>query len=200
MNLLGSIENEVTHGPVLLVPAETIERRIYLIRGQKVMLDSDLAELYQVPTKTLNQAVKRNAERFPEDFMFRITPEEAEASNRSQFVTGSQKHRDPRLLPYAFTEHGVAMLSSVLRSTRAVQMNIVIIRAFVRLRRILASHASLAHRIERLEAGQKDHGAVLSIVVGDIEALTKNVAREFRKLQSPRRSKPRIGFHIPEGK
>ena len=82
-----------------------------------------------------------------------------------------------RRLPYAFTEHGVAMLSSVLRSMRAVQMNIVIIRAFVRLRRVLASHAALAHRIETLEAGQKDHGAVLSIVVGDIEALTKNVAR-----------------------
>jgi len=188
----------VTTGPELPAPVELIERRIYLIRGQKVMLDSDLAELYQVPTKTLNQAVKRNADRFPADFMFRLTAEEAEAWNRSQFVTGSQKHRDPRLLPYAFTEHGVAMLSSVLRSTRAVQMNIVIIRAFVRLRRILASHAALAQRIQRLEAGQKDHCAVLSIVVNDIEALTKDVAREFRKLKSPRRSKTRIGFHLPE--
>jgi hypothetical protein len=194
------MEKEILPALAPPAPVELIERRIYLIRGQKVMLDSDLAELYRVPTKTLNQAVKRNPERFPDDFMFRLTPDEAQSSNRSQFVTGSQKHRDPRLLPYAFTEHGVAMLSSVLHSTRAVQMNIVIIRAFVRLRRVLASHAALAHRIESLEAGQKDHGAVLSIVVGDIEALTKNVAREFRRLKSPRRSKPRIGFHIPEEK
>src|SRR5579863_3566690 len=128
------------------IPAESIERRIYWIRGQKVMLDSDLAEIYQVPTKPVNPAVKRNLERFPEDFMFRLTSEEAEAWNRSQFVTGSQKHRDPRQPPYAFTEHGVAMLSSVLKSQRAVQMNIVIIRTFVRLRRILASHTALAHR------------------------------------------------------
>src|SRR5687767_14933447 len=85
------------------VPVELIERRIYLIRGQKVMLDSDLAELYQVPTKAFNQAVRRNLDRFPEDFMFRLTTEEV---NRSQFVTGSQKHRDPRYLPYAFTELG----------------------------------------------------------------------------------------------
>jgi hypothetical protein len=164
------------------------------------MLDSDLAELYQAPTKTLNQAVKRNPDRFPGDFMFRLTTEEAEALNRSQFVTGSQKHRDPRLLPHAFTEHGVAMLSSVLHSARAVQMNIVIIRAFVRLRRILASHAALARRIEKVESGQRDHGAVLSIVVGDLEALAKNVAREFRELKNPRRTRSRIGFHIPEEK
>ena len=148
----------------------------------------------------MNQAVKRNPDRFPDDFMFRLTDEEAEASNRSQIVTGSQKHRDPRLLPYAFTEHGVAMLSSVLRSARAVQMNIMIIRTFVRLRRILASHNALARRIEKVEAGQRDHSEVLSIVIGDIEALTKNVARESRKLKNPRRPKPRIGFHIPEEK
>ena len=99
---------------LLPVPVEVIERRIYLIRGHKVMLDRDLAELYDVPTKALNQAVSRNRERFPEDFMFRLSREEVGALNRSQFVTGSQKHRDPRYPPYAFTEHGVAMLSSVL--------------------------------------------------------------------------------------
>src|SRR5713101_363960 len=97
----------------LPIPLELIERRIYVIRGQKVMLDSDLAELYRVPTKAFNQAVKRNHDRFPEDFMFRLSSDEL---NRSQFVTGSQKHRDPRNLPYAFTELGVAMLSSVLSS------------------------------------------------------------------------------------
>ena len=131
-----------------LVPVEVIERRILLIRGHKVMLDSHLAELYEVPTRALNQAVKRNIDRFPEDFMFRLTTEEA---NRSQFVTGSQKHRDPRSLPYAFTEQGVAMLSSVLKSARAVQVNIAIMRAFVRLRQILATHKELAEKLTEME-------------------------------------------------
>jgi hypothetical protein len=178
----------------LPVPVELIERRIYLIRGQRVMLDNDLAELYQVPTKALNQAVRRNLDRFPEDFMFRLSGEEVEALNRSQIVTSSQKHRDPRFPPHAFTEHGVAMLSSVLRSKGAVQMNIVIIRAFVKLRQILASQTALARRIEKVEATQKDHAAILSIVVNDIETLSKNVAKEFKGLKSPRRRKPRIGF------
>jgi hypothetical protein len=178
----------------LPVPVELIERRIYLIRGQRVMFDNDLSELYRVPTKALNQAVRRNLDRFPEDFMFRLSGEECDALNRSQIVTGSQKHRDPRFPPYVFTEHGVAMLSSVLRSKRAVQMNIVIIRAFLKLRQILASHTALARRIEKLEATQKDHAAMLSIVVNDIETLSKNVANEFKRLKSPRRRKPRIGF------
>ena len=124
----------------LPVPEDVIERRIYLIRGQKVMLDSDLAGLYQVQTKKLNQAVKRNLDRFPSDFMFRLTAEETLTLNRSQSVTGSQKHRDPRQAPYAFTEQGVAMLSSVLNSRRAVQMNIFIIRVFMKLREVLATH------------------------------------------------------------
>ena len=131
-----------------LVPVEVIERRILLIRGHKVMLDSHLAELYEVPTRALNQAVKRNIDRFPEDFMFRLTTEEA---NRSQIVTGSQKHRDPRSLPYAFPEQGVAMLSSVLKSARAVQVNIAIMRAFVRLRQILATHKELAEKLTEME-------------------------------------------------
>jgi len=118
----------------LLVPVEVIARRIYLIRGRKVMLDFDLAELYEVPTRVLNQAVRRNLSRFPEDFMFRLTKEEAQ-SLRSQSVTGSQKHRDPRAHPYAFTEQGVAMLSSVLKSERAVEVNIAIMRTFAQLRR-----------------------------------------------------------------
>jgi hypothetical protein len=104
----------------LPIAVELIERHIFLIRGQKIMLDSDLAELYQVPTKAFNQAVKRNLGRFPSDFMFQLCAEEMELLDRSQIVTGSQKHRDPRYLPYAFTEHGVAMLSAVLRSDRAV--------------------------------------------------------------------------------
>jgi len=113
------------------------------------MLDSALAELYQVGTKVLNQAVKRNLDRFPDDFMFRLTPEEE--ANRSQSVTGSQKHRDPRMLPYAFTEQGVAMLSSVLQSQRAVQVNIAIMRTFVRMRQLMDSHRDLAEKIQTLE-------------------------------------------------
>ncbi len=100
-----------------LIPLETIEKSIYLIRGEKVMLDRYLAELYQVTTAALNQAVRRNRERFPSDFMFQLTPSEVTHLNRSQIVIGSQKHRDPRFRPYAFTEQGIAMLSSVLRSS-----------------------------------------------------------------------------------
>jgi ORF6N domain len=135
--------------PEDLLPVEAIERRIVLIRGQKVMLDSALAELYQVPTKVLNQAVKRNLDRFPPDFMFRLAQEDL---NQSHFVTGSQKHRDPRLLPYAFTEQGVAMLSSVLKSVRAVQVNIAIMRTFVRLRQLLETHRDLADKLQEIEA------------------------------------------------
>jgi hypothetical protein len=142
------------------------------------MLDADLAELYQVPTKRLNEQVKRNLGRFPEDFMFRLTAEEAEILNRSQIATGSQKHRDPRLLPYAFTELGVAMLSSVLNSDRAVQMNILIMRAFVKLREVLATHKDLARKIEQLEASQRqqartqaEHSSILVAVVQDIQRL-----------------------------
>jgi hypothetical protein len=117
---------------------ERIEKSILVIRGEKVMLDTDLAHLYEVTTKALNQAVRRNRDRFPGDFMFQLTREETEQLNRSQIVTGSQKHRDPRFPPYAFTEQGVAMLSSILRSKRAVMVNISIMRAFVKLRVMLA--------------------------------------------------------------
>ena len=111
------------------------------------MLDFDLAELYGVPTKAFNQAVTRNAARFPEDFMFRLSRAEVEAMNRSHIVTGSQKHRDPRFTPRAFTQEGVAMLSGVLRSKRAVEINVAIMRAFVRLREILATHEELARKV-----------------------------------------------------
>jgi hypothetical protein len=182
----------------LPVPVELIERRIYLVRGQKVMLDFELAELYQVSTKRLNEQVKRNLSRFPDDFMFRLTAEEAAAFNRSQTATGSQKHRDPRLVPYAFTEHGVAMLSSVLNSPRAVQMNIFIIRVFMKLREALATHKDLARKIEQVEAKQEDHAIMLALVVKDIEALATNVKTEFKKLREPRRRKARIGFLTDE--
>jgi len=160
------------------IPVGLIERRIYIIRGQKVMLDADLAELYQVPTRTLNQAVRRNANRFPEDFMFQLTEEEA-ATLRSQFVTLEKgRGRYSKYAPLAFTEHGVAMLSSVLSSDRAVQMNILIIRAFVKLRELLAGNKELARKIEQLEAGQnrqaraqQQHASILVSVVQDIQKL-----------------------------
>lgn len=132
-----------------VVPVERIERHILWIRNQKVMLDSDLAELYGVSTKALNQAVKRNADRFPDDFMFRLNAEEAD-NLKSQFVTASS-HGGRRNLPYAFTEQGVAMLSSVLRSQRAIQVNVQIMRTFVLLRQMMSSNVVLARKLAELE-------------------------------------------------
>ena len=131
-----------------LVPLEVVERRIVLIRGHKVLLDIHLAELYEVPAKVLNQAVKRNQDRFPEDFMFPLTAAEFE-NLRLQFASSSWGGR--RYPPYAFTEQGVAMLSSVLKSPRAVQVNIAIMRAFVRLRQLLATHRDLAEKLAEME-------------------------------------------------
>ena len=128
---------------------KNIQSKIYEIRNQKVMLDFDLAQLYEVETKVLNQAVKRNNDRFPDDFLFQLTEEEFE-SNRSQFVTGSQKHRGN--LPYAFTEQGVAMLSSVLKSKKAVQVNISIMRVFVAVKQLILGNTELTKKLEELES------------------------------------------------
>ena len=154
--------------PAGLIPVERIEQKIYLIRGHKVMLDADLAELYQVETRALVQAVKRNHDRFPVDFMFQLSPEEA-AGMRSQTVTASR--RNIRYQPYAFTEHGVAMLSSVLRSKRAVQMNILIVRAFIKLRDMLAAHKDLARKIEDLRHKQDEHGEQITAIIETINQL-----------------------------
>ena len=132
-----------------LVPAEVIEQRIFLIRGEKVMIDRHLAELYGVDTRSLNQAVKRNMERFPEEFMFQLTADEREKV--ITFCDNLSPLRFARTLPYAFTEQGVAMLSSVLRSRRAVQVNIQIMKTFVQLRRMLADNKELARRLDELE-------------------------------------------------
>jgi hypothetical protein len=162
-----------------LVPVEKIEKAILLIRGQKVMLDADLAVLYDVETKVLIQAVKRNLERFPEDFMFELTQEEF-AILRSQFVTSSD-WGGRRYRPYAFTEQGVAMLSSVLRSGRAIQVNIEIMRAFIRLRQMLASHVELARKLAALEK--------------KYDAQFKQVFEAIRQLMIPPEPKRRpIGF------
>jgi hypothetical protein len=165
-------------------PAEFIERKICLIRGCKVMFDSDLAELYQVPTKALNQAVRRNLDRFPADFMFQLNEEEFE-NLRSQIVTSSSGHGGSRYRPYAFTEHGVAMLSSVLASKRAIGLNILIIRAFVRLREYLATHKELAQKLEDIERTQHEHSANIEQIYGYIQRLLE---------PAPESSKRRIGF------
>ena len=174
--------------PTAIVPADWIARSILLIRGEKVLLDNDLAELYGVPTKVLNQAIKRNLRRFPADFMFRLNGDETKELNRSRIVTGSQKHRDTRYPPYAFTEQGVAMLSSVLHSERAIAVNIEIMRAFVRLRKILSSHAQLARRLDELER--------------KYDAQFRAVFDAIRQLMIPpeESQKVRIGFHVSKGK
>jgi hypothetical protein len=172
---------------VQTVPVEFIERKIYLIRGHKVMLDNDLAALYQVPTKVLNQAVRRNFARFPADFMFQLTPDE-DKSLRSQIVTSNIGRGGRRYPAYAFTEHGVAMLSSVLSSKRAIELNILIIRAFVRLREYLATHKDLARKLEDVERTQQEHGAHIQQIYDYIQQLLE---------PAPGPPKRRIGFATP---
>lgn len=154
-----------------LAPPPDITRTILVLRRQRVILDAELASLYGVPTKALNQAIKRNAERFPEDFMFRLTRAETEALNRSQFVTGSQKHRDPRFAPFAFTEHGAIMAASVLNSDRAVEMSVYVVRAFVQLRAVLLDHKALADKLAALERRVSHHDNSLAEVIEAIRAL-----------------------------
>ncbi|MFC1521839.1 ORF6N domain-containing protein [Elusimicrobiota bacterium] len=164
---------------------KTIERKIYFIRGKKVMFDLDLAELYGVKTKVLNQAVKRNISRFPDDFMFRLN--KAEMKNwRSQFVTSNfQVKMGLRRPPYAFTEHGVAMLSSVLNSPRAIRVNIEIMRTFAKLREIISANKDLSRRLDDLER--------------KYDSQFKSVFDAIRELATaPRKSIQRIGFHQRE--
>ncbi len=153
----------------LPIPTSLIERRIYVIRGQEVMLSQDLAELYQTETRSLIQAVKRNLDRFPQDFMFQLNSEEY-TNLKSQSVISSWGGAR-RSFPYAFTEHGVVMLSSILNSQRAIQMNIFIVRAFIQLRKMLAEHAQLSKRVTKLENTQKFHNQVLLRVVEDIKKI-----------------------------
>ncbi len=149
-------------------PAPLIESRILLIRGQKVLLDADLALLYEVKTRALNQAVRRNGERFPEDFMFRLTKTEEE-SLRSQIVTSNEGRGGRRYLPYAFTEQGIAMLSSVLTSKRAIEVNIAIMRTFVRLRHILATHEELARQLDELRWRQEEQGLQIQSIFDTLQ-------------------------------
>jgi len=165
------------------VPDYPIERRIHMVRGHKVMLDSDLAELYGVKTHRLNEAVKRNAERFPETFMFRLSHQEA-GLMRSQFAISPK--RRIKYQPLAFTEHGVVMLSAVLNSPRAIQMSIMVVQAFVRLRQIIAANKDLAVRVDKLEAGHRQVSSILEMLIREIE--------HMKALPPP--SKRKMGFDL----
>jgi hypothetical protein len=190
-----------------IIPAEQIVRQIFYFRGEKVLLDFDLAALYGVATKALNQAVKRNRERFPDDFMFQLTAEEVLilrsqtvtssqqatgnqeiTKNWSQIVTSSRKYRRTKYRPYAFTEEGIAMLSSVLKSKRAVKVNIAIMRAFVRLRRMLETNRELAKKFAELEKRVGKHDE-------EIAAILEAIRQLMGPPEKPRRE---IGFHVRE--
>ena len=178
--------------PKNATPLAPVDSHIRTIRGQRIILDSDLAALYHVQTSRLNQAVKRNASRFPEDFMFQLTEKEAEYLI-SQIVISKNGRGGRRKLPYAFTEHGIAMLSSVLNSERAVQVNIMIVRAFIRLREIVAQNKDIAARVEKLETKQDRTASVIEVLVEDIDRLADEVKRIKRV---PPVTKRKIGFAI----
>jgi hypothetical protein len=165
-----------------VIPVARIESRIFLLRGEKVMLDSDLAELYGVETKVLNQAVQRNVGRFPSDFMFQLTREEF-VNLKSQFVTSSWGYGGRRKLPLVFTEQGVAMLSGLLNSPRAIAVNIEIMRAFVRLRQLISTNADLARKLAALE---RKYDAQFKVVFDAIRELMTPLAPAAKK---------EMGFH-----
>lgn len=167
-----------------LISAEKIESKIYLIRGKKIMLDSTLAELYGVETKVLLQAVKRNKDRFPEDFMFQLDKKEYEVL-RSQFVTSNKGRGGRRFKPYAFTEQGVAMLSSVLNSKKAIQVNIQIMRTFTKLREMIESNKDLRKKIEEME--------------NKYDSQFKAVFEAIKNLIEPKfKPKRKIGFYVAD--
>lgn len=163
---------------------ERIERRILMIRGCRVVLDADLAALYGVPTKRLNEQVKRNAERFPDDFMFQLTKEESE-SLRSQFATSKSGRGGRRSLPYAFTEHGAIMAANVLNSKRAIHMSVYVVRAFVRMRQALITRTDMEKRLAEIEKTLIGHDAALRDLYEKIRPLL---------LPPPVTPRPRIGF------
>ena len=169
-----------------VISVDLLARTILVLRGQKALLDADLARLYGVSTKILNQAVKRNVDRFPDDFMFQLTVKEAEAS-RSQFVT-LKRGKNIKYRAYAFTEQRVAMLSSVLRSERAVKVNIAIMRAFVQLRAALETNSALARKFAELEQRDGKHDEEIGAIIEAIRQL----------MAPPAKAKREIGFHVRE--
>ena len=178
----------MTNTKIVPIPVDAIAKRILFIRGQRVILDSDLAELYGVPTKQFNQAVKRNLERFPDDFMFQLTKEEHDAL-RYQSGTSKPGPGGRRYLPYVFTEHGAYMAGNVLNSPRAVEVSIFIVRAFVQLRDLLATHKTLAKQLGELQKRVGDHDKDIAKIINTIHRL----------LEPPPEPKRRsIGFHTSE--
>lgn len=169
-----------------LVEAGTIDQRILIIRGERVIIDSDLAELYGVPTKRLNEQVKRNKERFPPDFMFQLTPEEKDEVMEDCDHLESLKYS--KSMPYVFTEHGSIMAAGVLNSSRAVEVSVFIVRAFVKLRRVITEHKELSTRITRAERRLAEHDEKILAMIGLMKQLTKT---------TPPGKKSRIGF-IPD--
>ena len=168
-----------------LLPLESITHHILLLRGQKVLLDTDLAALYDVPTKRFNEQVKRNVERFPADFMFQLTEEEW-AALRSQFATlktGRGQHR--KYMPYAFTEHGAIMAATILNSPRATEVSVYVVRAFVRLREVLASNKELAKRLDDLEQATEAMGLQHDSFARNTRAQLKQVFDAIRDLMTP---------------
>jgi ORF6N domain len=177
--------------PVNSLP-QSLESLIHVIRGRRVMFDADLAALYSVPTKALNQALRRNLERFPEDFAFQLSTEDL-VNWRSQIVTSNPSARmGLRRPPYVFTQEGIAMLSSVLRSERAIQMNIAIMRTFVRMRELMAAHKDIAARVEKLERGQERAASVIEVLVEDIDRLGRKI--EKVRASEPPYARQRIGY------
>ena len=183
---------------------KSIQNRIYEIRGERVLLDFDLAALYEVPTKVLNQAVKRNIKRFPKDFMFRLTSDEwgemwsqivttseEQTSMRSQIVTASQSKRNTKTTPYAFTEQGIAMLSGILNSDKAIAMNIAIMRAFVEIRRILIQETDLRIQLNQIRERLGEHDTQLNAIYDAMENLLDEKAAQ-KKFEE----RKRIGFKI----
>jgi hypothetical protein len=187
---------------------QPIEEMIVTIRGQRVILDVDLASIYGVLTKRLNEQVRRNADRFPPDFAFVLTNQEVKdlmsqfatssgGLNRSQFATGSQRHRDPRFSPYAFTEHGALMVANVLRSKRAIQMSVFVVRAFIRMRRMLIEQQSLARKLAELE---NELTARLDVHETAINEMFQQIKRLLNSPLDPEPPKRRIGFLVEENR
>ncbi len=177
----------------IIISAELIEQRIFLIRGEKVILDFHLARLYGVPTKSLNLAVKRNIKRFPPDFVFQLTQDEyeqVEAALRFQIETSKSPRGGRRYLPYVFTEHGAIMAASILNSQRAVDASIYVVRAFVHLRNLLATHKELAHKLTELEQRILKHDAEIQTIIKTLRQL----------IQPPEKPKRQIGFRVEEPK
>lgn len=172
----------------IMIPDEVIMNKIYLIRGKKVMLDRDLAHLYNVETKQLKRAVRRNIRRFPEDFMFELSKEELDKW-RCQYGTSNKEIMGLRVSPFAFTEHGVIMLASVLNSERAIQVNIQVVRIFTKMREMLASHKEILHRLEQIENDFAEHDTQILVIFEYLKQL-----EQVKQQEGDQKNRKQVGF------